>query len=249
MGTPVEKSNGVIAEEPKVEEAVEPVKPTVEEDIADDWDAEPSEDIADSWDVSDDEGKKPEVAEAKEATPVPTPEVDDKQRPKSASTEEEEEEEEDEDEEDEDDDDDSSDEDDDDDSGSETESDSEDDSSSEEESESEDEKMTPERLKEKVRERIEKRKAEHEAKRTTTDLRAPVICVLGHVDTGKTKILDKIRRTNVQDGEAGGITQQIGATNVPKEVIQEQCKMVKGFPGIKVPGLLIIDTPGHESFS
>merc|ERR1711973_274238 len=91
---PVEKSNGVIAEEPKVEETAEEVKPTVEEDIADDWDAEPAEDIADSWDVSDDEGKKQETAESKEATPVPTPEVDEnKQRPKSASTEEDEEEE------------------------------------------------------------------------------------------------------------------------------------------------------------
>uniref|UniRef100_A0A182J6D4 Tr-type G domain-containing protein n=1 Tax=Anopheles atroparvus TaxID=41427 RepID=A0A182J6D4_ANOAO len=107
------------------------------------------------------------------------------------------------------------------------------------------------KMRQRALDRIAKRTQDAEKKKTLDNLRAAVVCVLGHVDTGKTKILDKLRRTNVQDGEAGGITQQIGATNVPAENIKEQTKFVKGFQELefKLPGLLIIDTPGHESFS
>ncbi|KAK0417342.1 hypothetical protein QR680_012953 [Steinernema hermaphroditum] len=125
----------------------------------------------------------------------------------------------------------------------------------EDESETEDEHVggreSKEQIRERVRSRIVKRAEEAEKSRSTDKLRAPVICVLGHVDTGKTKMLDTIRRTNVQDGEAGGITQQIGATQVPGAAIKERCKNVRDFhaDSMKIPGFLIIDTPGHESFS
>ncbi|XP_041055129.1 eukaryotic translation initiation factor 5B isoform X1 [Carcharodon carcharias] len=124
-------------------------------------------------------------------------------------------------------------------------------SDSELESDSDDGRTKEERIYDEAKRRIEKRRAENFTNINTEKLRAPVICVLGHVDTGKTKILDKLRHTHVQDSEAGGITQQIGATNVPLETIKEQTKMVKNFERdeIKIPGMLIIDTPGHESFS
>jgi len=80
-------------------------------------------------------------------------------------------------------------------------------------------------------------------------IRQPIVSVLGHVDHGKTTLLDRIRGTGVAGREAGGITQHIGATEVPMAAILETCgDLVKG-KSFKVPGLLFIDTPGHVAFS
>ena len=100
--------------------------------------------------------------------------------------------------------------------------------------------------------RIRAKKMEEALKlRDTNDLRSPIVCVLGHVDTGKTTLLDKMRDTNVQNGEAGGITQQIGATYFPMENLKKETMKIPAAKKIEhiVPGLLVIDTPGHESFS
>ncbi|HJM18090.1 MAG TPA: translation initiation factor IF-2 [Candidatus Thalassarchaeaceae archaeon] len=85
--------------------------------------------------------------------------------------------------------------------------------------------------------------------------RQPIVAVLGHVDHGKTSLLDHVRslgdrgRSSVMDREAGGITQHIGATEVPSSILNDLCSPLLGGKTFDSPGLLFIDTPGHHSFS
>jgi len=83
------------------------------------------------------------------------------------------------------------------------------------------------------------------------NIRSPIISVLGHVDHGKSSLLDAIRESNIVAKEAGAITQAIGASIVPLDVIKSKCSSLKGQMKLNftIPGLLFIDTPGHAAFT
>jgi translation initiation factor aIF-2/yIF-2 len=85
----------------------------------------------------------------------------------------------------------------------------------------------------------------------TRKLRQPIVVVLGHVDHGKTTLLDKIRGTALVKKEPGEMTQEVGASFVPKSVIESLAQPLRKVINVKleIPGLLFIDTPGHELFA
>jgi translation initiation factor 5B len=81
--------------------------------------------------------------------------------------------------------------------------------------------------------------------------RQPILSVLGHVDSGKTTLLDNIRESQIVAGEDGGITQMIGATEIPLDTVENVCGDIlqQLDTDLTIPGLLFIDTPGHAAFS
>ena len=80
------------------------------------------------------------------------------------------------------------------------------------------------------------------------ELREPIVSLLGHVDHGKTTLLDRIAGSVRASKEAGGITQHIGAIEVPGATVRRLCEGILTTEQLAIPGLLFVDTPGHRSF-
>jgi len=88
------------------------------------------------------------------------------------------------------------------------------------------------------------------SKTSADELRNPIITVCGHVDHGKTSLLDRFRGSSVQQGEAGGITQKISFTRYTYERMKEACPLIeKNKIALDFNGFLFIDTPGHAAFT
>ncbi|HYA70956.1 MAG TPA: translation initiation factor IF-2 [Thermoplasmata archaeon] len=81
-----------------------------------------------------------------------------------------------------------------------------------------------------------------------TELREPIVSLLGHVDHGKTTLLDRISGSVRAAKEPGGITQHIGAIEVPGATVRRLCEGILRTEQLRLPGLLFVDTPGHRSF-
>ncbi len=83
-----------------------------------------------------------------------------------------------------------------------------------------------------------------------TKIRQPIVTIAGHVDHGKTSILDKLRSSCIQKAEAGGITQKISFTIYPLDQLKKACPLIeKSKINLNIPGFLLIDTPGHAAFA